>query len=235
MVTGSFTGDEKACAQQVIARTLAGVEHPVEDARVRITRHRGPAPFVVAQANVTVAERLVRAQSSAPTMTEAAGRAAVRLRYGLILLDRYLSATGSGHPVFAGTRRAHLPPMLPARSRPWPPVTGRGLLRSKIVPLAVQPPDAAALIMTLRDYDFHVFTDDDTGAESVVHRDRSGGCGLLRLPGNARQALPLPEAVELLNASLRQRYLLFADPETGRGRVLYRRYDGHLGLIASAW
>jgi hypothetical protein len=125
--------------------------------------------------------------------------------------------------------------MLPARPRPWPAMTGRGLLRIKTVPLAVQPPGAAALIMTLRDYDFHVFTDDDTGAESVVHRDRTGGYGLLRPPGNAPQALPLPAAVERLTTSCRQRYLFFADPETQRGRVLYRRYDGHLGLITPAW
>ena len=46
--------------------------------------------------------------------------------------------------------------------------------------------------------------------------------------GDARRALP--EAVERLDASLARRYLF-----TGRGRVLYRRYDGHLGLIAPAW
>jgi len=230
MVSGSFTADERERALQVIARALAEVRHPVEDPRVRITRHRGPAPFVVVQANVTVAERLVRAQASAPTVAEAAGRAAARLSHRLSLLGRYLNATGTGHPVFAGTRRAHLP----ANPRPWLPMTGRGLLRSKLVPLAVQPPDAAALSMTLRDYDFHIFVD-DTGGECVVHRDRSGGYGLLRLPGNVRQAIPLAEAVERLNTSLRLRYLFFADPGSGRGRVLYRRYDGHLGLITPAW
>jgi len=89
--------------------------------------------------------------------------------------------------------------------------------------------------MTLRDYDFHVFTDDETGTERVVHRDRSGGYGLLRLPASTPHTLPLPAAVERLNASFRQRYLFFTDPDTGCGRVLYRRYDGHLGLITPAW
>jgi hypothetical protein len=26
-------------------------------------------------------------------------------------------------------------------------------------------------------------------------------------------------------------FLLFAEPTSGRGRVLYRRYDGHYGLV----
>lgn len=223
----SYTGSEKAAVQHVIARALTEVEHPAQDARIRITRHRGPAPFVVVQANVTVAERLVRAQSSAPTLTEAADHTAARLSHRLSLLDRWLSATGAGQPVVVGTLRAPLPPALPAGPRPWQPVTRRGLLRSKLVRLAVQPPDAAALTMTLRDYDFHLFAD-DTGAESVVHHT-----GVLRLPKDARWTLP--EAIERLNASLAQPYLFFADPATRRGQVLYRRYDGHLGLIASAW
>jgi hypothetical protein len=230
---GGFTGDEKAYARQVIARALTDAEHPAEDARIRLTRHRGPEPFVVVQANVTVAERLVRAQSSAPTAAGAAGHAAARLSHRLSLLDRWLTGTRAGQPGIAGTPRAPLPPALPARPRPWPPATGRGLVRSKLVPLAVQPPEAAALTMTLRDYDFHLFADDDTGAESLVHRSGSGGYGVLL--GDARRALPLPEAVECLNASLARPYLFFADPGTGRGRVLYRRYDGHLGLIAPAW
>jgi len=229
---GSFTGSEKVTVEHVIARALTEAEHPVEDARIRITRHRGPVPFVVVQTNVTVAERLVRAQSTAPTVAEATDRAAARLSHRLSLLGRCLSGTAAGQRGVAGTPPAPPPDALPARTGPWRPATGRGLLRSKLVALAVLPPAAAALTMTLRDYDFHLFADDDTGADTVVHRTGSGGYGLLSLPGDA---LPLPKAVERLNAALAQPYLFFADPGTRRGRVLYRRYDGHLGLIAPVW
>jgi hypothetical protein len=100
---GSFTGSEKAGAQHVIARALTGADYPAEDARIRITRHRCPAPFVVVQANVTVAERLVRAQTSASTVAEAAGHAAARLSHRLSLLGHFLSGTAAGQPA-AGPR-----------------------------------------------------------------------------------------------------------------------------------
>ena len=31
-----------------------------------------------------------------------------------------------------------------------------------------------------------------------------------------------------------QPFLLYADPDSGRGRLLYHRYDGHYGLIGPA-
>jgi Sigma 54 modulation/S30EA ribosomal protein C terminus len=30
-----------------------------------------------------------------------------------------------------------------------------------------------------------------------------------------------------------QPFVFFVDPETGRARLLYHRYDGHYGLIAA--
>ena len=41
MAGGSLTGSEKASAQHVIARALTEAKHPAQDARIRITRHRG--------------------------------------------------------------------------------------------------------------------------------------------------------------------------------------------------
>jgi hypothetical protein len=49
---------------------------------------------------------------------------------------------------------------------------------------------------------------------------------------NAPQ-LSAAEAIDRLNLS-GQPFLLYADAATGRGRVLYRRYDGHYGLIQPA-
>lgn len=38
------------------------------------------------------------------------------------------------------------------------------------------------------------------------------------------------EAIERLDAGA-DPFVFFADPVTGRGNVVYRRYDGHCGLI----
>ena len=45
--------------------------------------------------------------------------------------------------------------------------------------------------------------------------------------------LTLEEAVERLNSG-GEPHVFFADATNGRGNVLYRRYDGHYGLITPA-
>jgi len=42
--------------------------------------------------------------------------------------------------------------------------------------------------------------------------------------------LNVDEAIERLDAA-KEPFVFFADPATGRGNVLYRRYDGHYGLV----
>ena len=44
-------------------------------------------------------------------------------------------------------------------------------------------------------------------------------------------ALDLDEAIERISAD-GERLVFFENATTGRGNVLYRRYDGHYGLIA---
>jgi hypothetical protein len=47
-------------------------------------------------------------------------------------------------------------------------------------------------------------------------------------------SLALPEAVRRLDSG-GPTFLIFADAATARGEVLYRRYDGHLGLLTAVW
>jgi hypothetical protein len=44
--------------------------------------------------------------------------------------------------------------------------------------------------------------------------------------------LSLDDAEELLDGS-EASFVFFVDADAGRGRVLYRRYDGHYGLIVA--
>jgi hypothetical protein len=114
--------------------------------------------------------------------------------------------------------------------------------------------------MEAMDYDFHLFTDSTTGQDSVVYRSESNGYRLaqadgadgvddadradgaddvvpasvpITLSGQPAPRLSLAEAEQRLDVGGRP-FVFFVDPETGRGNVLYHRYDGHYGLITPA-
>lgn len=95
------------------------------------------------------------------------------------------------------------------------------------------------------DFDFYLFTEAGSGQDSVLYRDGDGyrlaqveprpeALGEVELPlhidpGPAPR-LTTAAAVDRLEASGRP-FEFFADPETGRGRLIYHRYDGEYGLI----
>jgi len=143
----------------------------------------------------------------------------------------------------------------PWQPRPWPDPSriiltapdDAKIVRRKEVPLARITPWYAAEIMDAMDYNVHLFTDAETGEEAVVFRAGPTGLRLSRQfhvrpprePGpdalvvNSR---PAPELTEhdaldrLCEHSLR--FMFFTDANTGRGKLLYPRYDGNIGLIA---
>ncbi|SDT82155.1 Sigma 54 modulation/S30EA ribosomal protein C terminus [Streptomyces sp. TLI_053] len=131
---------------------------------------------------------------------------------------------------------------------PCPPEPLRRIVRHKRPQLVWCSPDAAARTMDAMDYDIHLFTDPATETDAVVYRVGPTGYRLARTVAAGpptRPAVPLtlspcgaPElseeqAVERLTAA-ELPHLFFAQPGSGRGRVLYRRFDGGLGLIAAA-
>lgn len=144
--------------------------------------------------------------------------------------------------------------------RPYPDTRGR-IARFKTVPLVWCSADVAAATMDLMDYRAHMFTDAATEADAVVYRAGPTGYRLLRLrpaeaaPGGGVGAkgvgaatavvavgtvavdprpapvLRIADAVARLDAG-GLGHLFFADRGTGRGRLLYRRFDHRYGLIA---
>src|SRR5690606_26951060 len=104
--------------------------------------------------------------------------------------------------------------------------------------------------MELLDYDFHLFTEEGTGMASVLYREGPTGYRLSQVaPTSEDQLAPfeLPvtisstpppcltvdQATERLNLTGLP-FLFFIDAAQGRASVLYRRYDGHYGLITPA-
>jgi hypothetical protein len=110
--------------------------------------------------------------------------------------------------------------------------------------------DVAALEMELLDYDFHFFTEKDTGIATVLYRGGPTGYRLAQVaPTPAYELAPFalpatisPQRVPCLTAGeaterlglLGLPFLFYVDAAEGRASVLYHRYDGHYGLITPA-
>jgi len=145
--------------------------------------------------------------------------------------------------------------------RPWPDPTRRMLTvlpgaivtRRKSVALQRATPSQAVAVMDAMDYDAHLFTDAETGEDAVVYRAGPSGLRLARQhhvfppgwawsPHDSGRPVPLivnsrPTPTVAEETAVRRacahglRMLFFTDPASGRGRLLYPRYDGDVGLI----
>jgi ribosome-associated translation inhibitor RaiA len=238
-------------ARRKIAALVRYVNEPVLHARVRLTESRDPAVArpVIAQGNLDLNGRVLRAQVAAPTAHEAVGLLEARMRRRLDKMARDWQARRGGMPDAAPHEWRHInEPTLRPEYYPRPE-SERQVVRHKTFAPAELTPDEAASDMDLLDYDFYLFTDADTGQDSVIYRAGPTGYRLarvdpdpVRIPDTAvpltlsdRPAplLTVAEARKQLDATGLP-FLFFAEPASGRGRVLYRRYDGHYGLVRPA-
>jgi ribosome-associated translation inhibitor RaiA len=222
---------------------------PVLHAHVKLSRHGDPAVQrpVVAQANLDVDGRPVRAQVEAETVREAIDLLAARVRRRLeraVEARRGASPAGDPHEWRHDSEPTHRPNYFPR------PADERRVIRRKSFTLAPCTIDDAAREMDLLDYDFHLFTEKGTGTAGVLYR--AGGTGYrlaLVAPALAdqvnpsglpvtisRQPVPCLTEEEAANrlGLLGLPFLFFIDAAQGRASVLYHRYDGHYGLITPA-
>jgi hypothetical protein len=197
---------------------------------------KGRARAAVVQANLTIDGWLIaRAHVAATDFPHASELVAERLT------EHVHRATGSGavRPWPETTRI----------SRPEPanlPTSRREIRREKQVHPMRTDPASAATVMDVMDYDFHLFVDTDTDEDSVVYRAGPTGYRLARMECmafptvsggvpwtvnvHAIPRLSTYQAVGRLNdTDLPFRF--FRHAATGRGAVIYRRLDGHYGLL----
>ncbi|OBF09755.1 integrase [Mycobacterium sp. ACS4054] len=225
---------------------------PVLHARVRLTRHRDPAVRrpVVAQANLDVDGRPVRAQVQAGTAHEAVDLLAARLRRRLERTAAHWEARRGERPAPGHDEWRH--DSEPAhRGNYFPrPADERRVIRRKSFTMAACTLDDAAHEMNSLDYDFHLFTEKGTGIAGVLYRAGATGYRLaLAAPEFAdrvsEHALPVTVSAQPLPclteegaadrlALLGLPFLFFIDADHGCASVLYHRYDGHYGLITPA-
>jgi hypothetical protein len=251
-VRGAVAAASIGYAQSTIAETAECIDWPVHRARVRLAWYAGLTAdhLLVAQANLEVAGRLVRAQAVGRTEVEAVDQVACRLRASLRSLARHLDTDGTGRATFSRGEWRSQAPTWSAPALVRHPTQPRRLVRYKSCPLALEDVDAAAFAMDLADYDFYLFTDDGSGQDSLVYRAGPTGYRIAQLqPDHDRDwdtavpltvnplpapRLTLPQAITCLETTGKP-FLFFAGAAAGRGRVLYGRYDGNLGLIIPAW
>jgi len=234
-----------------IGTLLAKVDEPILFTRLKLTRAADPAREkpAIAQVTVDVDGAVVRAHVAAHGFREAVDLLERRLRDQLEHRARRLEdlRTWSGLPEPGQWRHGDLAAVRP--SYVDRPPEERQLVRHKTFAIGELTPDEAAFDMSQQDYDFHLFRDLASGEDAVIERLPDDTYRLTRLhptavePGPTAIALtveetPPPEltvdqAIANLDNSGR-RWLFFADADSGRGHVVYRRYDGHYGLITPA-
>ncbi|WNG88734.1 HPF/RaiA family ribosome-associated protein [Mycobacterium sp. ITM-2016-00317] len=245
---GEFPGADEY-VQAKIGGLARLARRPIIRARVRLTRHQDPAVAqpVIAQANLDVGGRQVRAQVTADSAREAVDALESRLRRRLEHLTEHWDAR-KGHGAAPPWRHDDKPgrgPQVATGAGPEPRI-----VRRKSYAMAPCTLDEAVTEMELLDYDFHLFTESGSGTAAVVYRDGPAGYRAALVAPSVADALaphqgrvtvstqPLPclreqDALERL-ALLDRPFLFFVDAAQGRVGVLYRRYDGDYGLITPA-
>lgn len=222
-----------ADARARIAAAAQGANALVETLRIKLAPTGSAA---LTQVNAEVDGRRIRVQEAANGIGEALDRLAEGLR------QRITAVTGTWTP------RPWPQPARPVAAPSLPPDGIRRITRIKSPSLVWCSPDAAVRTLDAMDYDIHLFTDPATETDAVVYRVGPTGYRLARTIAAApphRSTVPLTlsphsaprlteqRAVERLETA-ELPFLFYAHPDSGRGRVLYRRFDGHLGLIAGA-
>jgi hypothetical protein len=234
-----------------VARMGAVIERiagPVLQARLKLTRAHDPARErpALAQVTVDIGGDLIRAHVAAHGMREAIDLLERRLADKLQHRAQHREAlrTRSGVPEVGEWRHGDLPSQRPAYFDR--PTEERRLVRHKTFAVGEVTPDEAAFDMGQLDYDFHLFRDLASGEDALLERLDDETYRLTRLHPTAVAAVPsavslteadaapptltVSEAIERMNAD-GERFVFFANAGTGRGNVVYRRYDGHYGLI----
>lgn len=241
-----------AYARDKIGGVARLTRRPVLHARVRLSRHADPAVHrpVVAQANLDVDGRIVRAQVEAATAHEAIDLLEARLKRRLERSAEHWEARRGRMPVADEhewrhqSEPTHRPPHHPRRA------AERKIIRRKSYTLSACTVDDAASEMEMLDYDFHLFTEQGTGIASVLYRNGLSGYRLaqvvpvspdrlapfeipLSFSAQPAPCITVEQATERLGL-LDLPFLFFIDAAQGRASVLYHRYDGHYGLIYPA-
>ncbi|MFI5626011.1 sigma 54 modulation/S30EA ribosomal C-terminal domain-containing protein [Nocardioides sp. NPDC051685] len=229
--------------------TALGVAHgPVLTAHVVLDWRHNPAAenHAIAEASANVDGLMVRAKTAASTMPEAVDDLESRLHRQLAQLQDRIRTRHRRTRIPAEHQWRHGD--LPRHRVPYFPRSEetREVVRHKSFASTPMTAEQAAYEMDLLDHDFFLYRDAASGRPSLVHHLPAGGYGVQgaesdETTASMSQAPPPPPPPSLTEGQARARleaagepFVFYLDAGTGAGCVLYRRYDGHYGLIVLA-
>lgn len=238
-------------AERILASLGAKAPRPIIYARfkLRVEPSRPPDEQALVQATIDVSGSRIRAHVASRNVEEALDLLDERLRRRLRRLTerRQDNTTRAAQTPPGVWRHGDLPTMRPAYFHRDP--QDREIIRRKAYAPRAVSLEEALFDLEVLDHRFFLFTDQDSGEDSIVYENDdgvvvqhlSGGAPepdrvhALSVAVNPAQAPSMSEAdaIERLDTS-DEPFLFFRDGETDRGKVLYRRYDGHYGLIEPA-
>lgn len=249
--TAGDVGDaERSYALEKLGRLIGETERPVLAASLRLERASDPARERPALARLTIDldGDAIRAHVDAHTMTEAVDLLERRARDRLAHIAshrRALRRRGPAEP--AGEWRHGDQPGARHPYHPRP-AEEREIVRHKTFTTAEATIDEAVFDLESMDYDFLLFTELGSGLDALVERAEDGRYGLRFASGPVPADAPpsvtavsvVPDAAPVLSLSQARAHLdasedrrvFFSDSTSGRGHVLYRRLDGHYGLLS---
>ena len=249
VVHGEVPDSALDLARAKVGTVLRLAPAPVLFARVTLAHEAAPdiQRPAVAKAVLDVNGRAVRAHVAAASFDEAVDQLEAKLRHGLeILAEKRQAIRHEPAQAAIGSWRHG---MLPTARPEWfpRPADERELVRRKAYLLHEQTVAEAAEDLELLDQDWVLFIEQTTGADAVLeHLD--GGYRLTLVSDATPASVDLGEAVDVrvdvprmeldvalnLLDELDTPLVFFIDRDTGRGRVVYRRYDGHYGTLTGA-
>lgn len=235
-------------AMDRLATVLGEFDDVVLFARLKLSTAADPARAkpALAQVTIDIDGDVVRAHVAAHEMHAAIDLLQRRVRSQLehraerrdwLRTSAGLAAPGEWRHATAATERPE-----------WfdRPEDERQLVRHKTLAAGELTADEAAFDLEQLDFDFYLFRDISTGGDAIIERAGPGtydltvagtlapDLGVTAVPihatGRVVATLSVDEAIVALEASGTRR-VFFADAASGRGTVVYHRYDGHYGLI----
>lgn len=243
---GDVSDEVKERARNKIAALEKYSPRPFLSAEVRMARDPDQAEAMWAHGLLDVQGRLVQARMRADQPDECLDlleeRLAQRLRqYNERLQDRRhepetLPEGQWRHGALPTQRPDHFPR----------PVEDREVVERMTHARAPSIPEEAAFDLEMLEDDWLLYVDETTGTDAVIRRLPDGSYGVSVVGGAARTnregspyeidlegappEIDLEGAIERLRES-DETHVFFVDRETGRGAVVYFRYDGHYGLV----
>ena len=227
---GSVSDDDVDHLLERLERVIRPVASRLIDAHTLMTVRHDRDPGAQARVRVTLRAKgeTIRAEAYAATIGEATANVETRLHRQLDQRTRRARNDPRGRDHEAGEwRHGNLRSVDSPRFQRPPEEREIVVHKSPAAPHSTL--DEARWDRFMLDYDFFLFTDAATGRDALLV---AGG------DEHAEQCIDAADAPTMKLSGAREwldqtgdDHHFFVDEATGRGAVIYRRYDGHYGLL----